>query len=61
MTAKQTVRALLEKLPEKCTMEDIQYHLYVVEKIERGLKRAKKEGSISQQEVENRLGKWIVK
>ncbi len=29
MEAKQTVRALLERLPEDCTVEDILYHLYV--------------------------------
>ena len=45
MTAKQEVQALLKKLPERCTIEDIQYHLYVIEKIHRGLARAKKEGT----------------
>ncbi len=60
-TAKQEVRSLLQKLPNNCTFEDIQYHLYVIEKINRGLQRAKREGSISQQEVEKRLGKWISK
>ena len=29
--AKQEVEALLRKLPDECTLEDIQYHLYVVE------------------------------
>ena len=60
-SAKQEVRSLLEKLPDNCTFEDIQYHLYVIEKINRGLKRAKKEGVLSQREVEKRLGKWISK
>ena len=60
-TAKQEVRSLLQKLPNDCTIEDIQYHLYVIEKINRGLKRGKREGGISQQEVEKRLGKWISK
>ena len=60
-TAKKEVRSLLQKLPNDCTLEDIQYHLYVIEKINRGLKRAKSEGGISQQEVEKRLAKWTVK
>ena len=60
-TAKQEVRSLLQKLPDNCTLEDIQYHLYVIEKINRGLHRAKQEGFISQQEAEKRLGKWLVK
>ncbi len=60
-TVKQEVRSLLQKLPDDCTLEDIQYHLYVIEKVNRGLQRAKQEGVISQQEVEKRLGKWISK
>jgi len=60
-TAKNEVRSLLAKLPNDCTFEDIQYHLYVIEKINRGLQRAKREGVITQQNVEKRLAKWIVK
>lgn len=57
-TAKNEVQSLLEKLPDDCTLEDIQYHLYVVEKVQRGIDRAEKEGELTQQEVEKRLGKW---
>lgn len=57
-TAKHEVQSLLEKLPDDCTLEDIQYHLYVVEKVHRGIDRAEKEGELAQQEVEKRLGKW---
>jgi hypothetical protein len=32
-TAKDEVRELLDKLPENCSLEDVQYHLYVIEKI----------------------------
>ncbi len=60
-TAKQEVQSLLEKLPENCTLEDVQYHLYVVEKIARGEERAEKEGTISQAEVEGKLSKWITR
>ena len=61
MTAKQEVKSLLQKLPENCTLEDIQYHLYVIEKVNKGLRRAKNEGVISQKDVEKRLGKWLSK
>ncbi len=57
-TAKIEVQSLLEKLPDDCTLEDIQYHLYVVEKVHRSIDRAAKEGEVSQQDVEKRLGKW---
>jgi hypothetical protein len=59
-TAKNEVQALLKKLPDDCTLEDIQYHLYVVEKIHRGIDRAEKEDEIPQQNAEKRLGKWNI-
>ena len=36
MTAKEAVRALLNRLPEDCSLEDVLYHLYVLQAIERG-------------------------
>ncbi|MBZ5531068.1 MAG: hypothetical protein LAO20_06535 [Acidobacteriia bacterium] len=59
MTAKQEVRSLLEKLPDDCSLEDIQYHLYVLEKVRRGLDDAQEHGTIPQEEVESRLSKWL--
>lgn len=60
-TAKDEVRALLDKLPDDCSLEDVQYHLYVVEKIQRGIDRANKEGALNQEDVERMLGKWSLK
>ncbi|MBI5039910.1 MAG: hypothetical protein HZB57_01460 [Gammaproteobacteria bacterium] len=60
-TAKEEVKALLDKLPDDCSLEDVQYHLYVVEKIHRGIERAGEEGTLTQDEVERKLGKWISK
>ena len=36
MTTKDTVRALLDRLPDDCSLEDVQYHLYVVQAVARG-------------------------
>ncbi|NIP74175.1 MAG: hypothetical protein GWO16_14680 [Gammaproteobacteria bacterium] len=60
-TAKDEVKALLDKLPDDCSLEDVQYHLYVVEKIHRGIERAEKEGTISQDEAERKFSKWTSK
>ena len=60
-TAKEEVKALLDKLPDDCSLEDVQYHLYVVEKIHRGIDRAEKEGALSQDEVERKFNKWTSK
>ena len=57
-TAKDEVRALLDKLPEDCSLEDVQYHLYVVEKVRRGIDRAAQEGTLSEEEVEGRFERW---
>jgi predicted transcriptional regulator len=55
---KDKVRELLNKLPEDCTLEDVQYHLYVLEKVQRGIARAETEGAMSQDDVEKHLRKW---
>jgi hypothetical protein len=60
-TAKSEVESLLRRLPEDCTLEDVQYHLYVVEKIRRGVELADIEGSLTQEEVERRLSKWVTR
>ena len=59
-TAKEEVQALLNKLPDDCSLEDIQYHLYVIEKVSNGLAAADSQGTMSQEEVEHRLGKWLI-
>ena len=36
MTAKDSVRALLDRLPDDCTLDDVLYHLYVLQEVARG-------------------------
>ena len=58
ISAKHQVESLLERLPDDCSLEDVQYHLYVIEKIRRGQQRAETEGALSQEEVEKRMERW---
>jgi hypothetical protein len=58
-TAKEEVEALLSKLPDDCSLEDIQYHLYVIEKVRHGLEVADTQGTITQGKVEQQLSKWF--
>lgn len=58
-TAKDEVRKLLERLPNDSSFEDIQYHIYVREKIERGLTDVKKGRVLSQEDIERRMTKWL--
>ena len=50
---------MLEKLPNNCSFEDIQYHLYVLEKVHRGLENVRDGHTLSQEEVESRLSQWL--
>ncbi len=52
-TAKEEVEALLKKLPDNCSLEDIQYHLYVMEKIRRGIEMAEKRGPFHRKRRKN--------
>lgn len=61
MNAKARVRELLDRLPDDCTLEDVQYHLYVLEKIELGLADVEAGRTISHEEVARRLrDKWLL-
>jgi hypothetical protein len=50
---------LLKKLPDDCSLEDIQYHLYVLEKVRRGLEVADTQGTLTQEQAESQPGKWL--
>ena len=58
-TAKAEVRALLDHLPDDASLEDIQYHLYVLEKVKKGVSRAESDGAMTTAQVKERLGKWL--
>ncbi len=58
-TPKAEVASMLEALPEDASLEDIQYHLYVLEKVKRGLERAGAEGAVSHEDAKARLSKWL--
>jgi hypothetical protein len=58
-TPKAEVASMLAALPDDSSYEDIQYHLYVLEKVQRGLQRAETEGAIPHDEAKKRLGKWL--
>jgi len=60
-TAKEEVRKMLEQIPDDSSFEDIQYHIYVREKIERGLKDIEEGRIPDQEEIERRMSKWLGK
>ena len=60
-TAKDEVRELLECLPDDASLEDIQYHLYVRQKIQRGLEAAEQGRTITHEEAARRMSRWLEK
>jgi predicted transcriptional regulator len=60
-SAKQTVRDVLKQMPETCTLEDIQYQLYLRQKLARSLVAAADGRVVPHEEVKKRLSKWLAK
>ena len=58
-SAKHDVSQLLSNLPDDCSLEDIQHHLYVMDKVRSGLQDEETNGDLSQDEAEIRLHKWL--
>ena len=60
-TPKDEVRALLEKLPDDASLNDIQYHIYVRQKIARGLEAIQQGNVIPHEEIVKRMSRWLEK
>jgi len=61
MHAKQAVRDLLDQLPDDCTLEDVLYHLFVIEKAQKGMAELDAGKGIAHEQVaEEMRRKWQV-
>ncbi|MEM8610315.1 MAG: hypothetical protein AAGF92_24710 [Myxococcota bacterium] len=58
-SAKQATLDLVGRLDEDMTFEDIICELYVLEKIQRGMKDAEEGRVVSQAEATERLSRWL--
>jgi hypothetical protein len=58
---KDEVRALLDRLPDNVTLEDIQYHLDVAVKVLQAEASLERGEGISQDEFDRRFAKWLAK
>ena len=56
---KEQVIDLIKSLPDDCTIEDIQYHLYVREKVERGIRAIDEGRIVPQEEAEKKVKEWL--
>lgn len=61
MTTKETVRALLDRLPDECSLDDVLYHLYVVQAVGHGLADSEAGRVIPHEQVAADLRrKWLL-
>ena len=60
-SAKQVARELLDRLPEDCSLEDIQYHLYVRQMVEEGRREIRDGQYFTQEQIERDLASWLEK
>ena len=51
---------MIESLPEDATWEDVQYSIYVRERIERGRCEAADGKILDEEEVERRMKPWLI-
>jgi hypothetical protein len=58
---KERVQEVLGRLPEDCSMDDVLYHLYVIQQIDRGLADIEAGRTIPHEEVAAELRRrWLL-
>jgi hypothetical protein len=58
-TGKEEVQRLLETLPDDASLEDVQYSIYVRQRIERGRREADANSVLEQDQAEARMQRWL--
>ena len=58
---KREARIALESLPDDATFEEIQYTIYVRQKIAQGLESAENARVVSHDEAKRRMAQWLAK
>jgi predicted transcriptional regulator len=58
-TAKEKARGAIDALPDDCSIDDILYNVYVVAKVERGLKDIEEGRTLSHDQVMKEMREWL--
>lgn len=56
---KEVARAILDRLPDDCTIEDVQCELFILGRIRRGLESIERGEVTPHEEVKQRMQKWL--
>lgn len=60
MQTKETVKAVLDQLPDDCSLDDVLYHLYVVRAVAQGRAEVQTGHTLSHEQVAEELRrKWL--
>lgn len=59
ISPKQAARRLVDRRDDDASFEDIQYELYVVQQIERGLQDVEAGRTVTHEEARRRLSRWL--
>jgi predicted transcriptional regulator len=59
MTTKELLRKLLDRLPDDATIEDVQYQIYVLQKIRAGEEDLEAGRTVPHEQVLKDLAQWL--
>lgn len=57
--AKEEVKRILEEMPDDASLEDIQYHIYVRQKVYRAMAQVDTGQTLADEQAEARFSKWL--
>lgn len=60
MTTKDKIINGIKNMPDTVSIDDILDQIMLVEKIEKGIEQSNKNQVVSDDELDKRLGKWLV-
>ena len=56
---KEEVQTMIANLPDDCTVEDIQYHLYVIGKVQNGMQNIEESKTLTHEEAQEKMSEWL--
>jgi predicted transcriptional regulator len=59
MTVKEQLHKLVDELPEDDAVEEMQYRLYVLRKVQRGLAAIDEGRGIEHEQIVERMKRWV--
>jgi predicted transcriptional regulator len=61
LSAKESVKRILDRLPDNASLAEIQYRIYVLDQIERGTRDLDEGRYLTQEEMRKEVEGWIAK